>query len=420
MVDSSPTPPLDPELERQVEADLAALSRGAAEIIARDDLKAKLVKSRQTGVPLRIKLGLDPTAPHIHLGFAVVLRKLRQFQDLGHQVVMLIGDYTARVGDPTGVSETRKVLTPEQIEENARTYREQFSLILDPARTEVAFNSTWLGPLTFAETLGLLAKYTVARILERDDFARRYKEQRPIHMHEMLYPLMQGYDSVALRADVELGGTDQKFNILVGRDLQREYGQEPQVVFTMPILVGLDGKDKMSKSKGNYVGITEAPAEMFGKLLSMPDHCIKDYLVLCTLVPLDEVEALERGRLDGSVHPMEMKKRMAREIVAIYHGGEAAVAAQQAWESQFSKGEVPTDMPEHVLADDELDGGEVVVVKVLVGAKLSASNRDARRVMEQGGVSVDGAKVSDPRTRLPLADGAVLKVGRHYVRLRRS
>jgi tyrosyl-tRNA synthetase len=407
------------DLEREVEQDLELLSRGAAEIISREDLRAKLLKSRQSGQPLRIKLGLDPTAPHIHLGFAVVLRKLRQFQDLGHHVVMLIGDFTARVGDPSGVSETRKVLTPEEIDENARTYREQFTQILDPQKTEVAFNSTWLGALGFAEILGLTAKYTVARILERDDFEKRYREQRPIHMHEMLYPLMQGYDSVALRSDVELGGTDQKFNILVGRDLQREYGQEPQVVFTMPILVGLDGKDKMSKSKGNYVGITMPPEEMFGKLMSMPDHCMRDYYVLCTSVPLAEIDALMKGVEDGSIHPMEAKKRLGREIVAIYHGAEAAAPAQEKFEAQFSRGEIPQDMPDVRITTTQVDAsGAVSVIQVLIECKMADSNRDARRLIEQGAVTLDGEKVTDPRAAVVIKEGAVLKVGaRKYARL---
>jgi len=400
------------DLEREVERELELLNRGAAEIISREDLKAKLLESKQTGKPLRIKLGLDPTAPHIHLGFAVVLRKLRQFQDLGHHVVMLIGDFTARVGDPTGVNETRRVLTPEEIESNARTYRDQFSLILDASRTEIAFNSSWLEPLTFADIIGLTAKYTVARILERDDFEKRFESHRPIHMHEMLYPLMQGYDSVALQSDVELGGTDQKFNILVGRDLQREYGQEPQVVLTMPILVGLDGVEKMSKSKGNYVGITEPPQEMFGKLMSMRDESMRDYFVLCTSVPLPEIDKILAG------HPNEAKKRLAREIIAIYHDADAAKAAQESFETQFSKGGVPEDVPVKTVPKAELDEeGTISLPRLLIATGLAPSNRDARRLIEQGAVALDDAKHTDPRARVSVVAGMVMRVGRHLARL---
>ena len=348
-----------------------------------------------------------------------MLRKLREFQDLGHEVVMLIGDFTARVGDPSGVSETRKVLTPEQIEANAATYREQFTKILDPERTTIAFNSAWLGPLTFADILGLASKYTVARILERDDFEKRYRDGRPIHMHELLYPLMQGYDSVALKSDVELGGTDQKFNILVGRDLQREYGQEPQVVFLMPILVGLDGKDKMSKSKGNYVGITMPPDEMFGKLMSMPDECMRDYYVLCTYVPMAEIEEMFRDLAEQRRHPMELKKRLGREIVTLYHGAEAGQKAEAEFERVHSKGEVPTEMPELALAAADLEEGAMSITALVSRAGFAPSNREARRLVEQGGVSVDGQKVADPRARVRLAEGAVLKVGsRNFARIR--
>ncbi|MBM3462183.1 MAG: tyrosine--tRNA ligase [Armatimonadetes bacterium] len=404
------------DLEKEVDHELELLSRGAAEIISREDLRAKLLKSKKTGKPLKIKLGLDPTAPHIHLGFAVVLRKLRQFQDLGHHVVMLIGDFTARVGDPSGVSESRKMLTPEEIEANARTYREQFSLILDPEKTIVDFNSRWLGAMSFADVIGLASKYTVARIMERDDFEKRFREHRPIHMHEMLYPLMQGYDSVALESDVELGGTDQKFNILVGRELQREYGQEPQVVFTNPILVGLDGVQKMSKSKNNYVGITEPPETMFGKLMRMPDEVMKDYYVLCTSVPLPEIEEM----FSGGGHPMELKKRLAREIITIYHDANAAVAGQRSFES-VTQGGLPADIKDVFLSRaEDLDAeGKMPVQKIVVKAGLAPSNRDAARLIEQGAVSLDGEKPTDPRARVAVADGAILRVGtRNFVRLR--
>ncbi len=412
--DAADPQPVDPRVEAELERALDVLSRGAAEIISRDDLKAKLRKSRLTGKPLRIKLGLDPTAPHIHLGFAVVLRKLRAFQDLGHQVVMLIGDFTARVGDPSGRNETRPVLTQEEIEANAATYRAQFSAILDPARTEVAFNSKWLGEMSFADVLGLTSKYTVARILERDDFANRYRDGRPIHMHETLYPLMQGYDSVALRADVELGGTDQKFNNLVGRELQREYGQEPQVVFLMPILVGLDGKEKMSKSKGNYVGITESPEVMFTKLMQLPDACMREYYVLCTHVPLPEVDALFGELAAGRAHPMELKKRLAEEIITIYHGVEHAAPARAEWERVVARGEAPSQVREVVV---EAEIGVQQLVKLL---GLAASSRDARRLVEQGAVEIDDVRYDDPRQVIAVRDGMMLRVGRNYVRLRQN
>jgi len=383
---------------------LERLKRGSAEIISEADLLQKLQLKR----PLRIKLGLDPTAPHIHLGFAVVLRKLRLFQDLGHQVVLLIGDFTARVGDPTGRSETRKVLTTEQILENAKTYREQFSRILDPEKTEVRFNSEWLEPLTFADLLSLTSKYTVAQLLERDDFTKRYKGGIPIGLHELLYPLMQGYDSVALKSDVEMGGTDQKFNNLVGRVLQREYGQPSQVVFLMPILEGLDGVQKMSKSLGNYVGITEPPQEMFGKLMSLPDEMMGRYFELCTEVDLDEV----RRRL-AQDHPRTNKMWLAQEITKIYHGVEAARGAQDEFERVFSRREVPSDMPCHVLEAPE---GKIFLVQMLVSCELASSNKEARRLIEQGGVQWNGVKLTQPGD-VDIREGGVLKVGRRYCRV---
>ncbi|MEW6282284.1 MAG: tyrosine--tRNA ligase [Candidatus Eremiobacterota bacterium] len=382
---------------------LDALRRGCAEIISEADLLERLQANR----PLRVKLGLDPTAPHIHLGFAVVLRKLRQFQDFGHQVILLIGDFTARVGDPTGRSETRKVLTPEEIEANARTYREQFSLILDPDKTEVRFNSEWLMPMKFADVVELASKYTVARIMERDDFNNRFREGVPISLHELLYPLMQGYDSVALQSDVEMGGTDQKFNNLVGRNLQREVGQPPQVVFLMPILEGLDGVQKMSKSLGNYVGITEAPGEMFGKLMSLPDALMERYFELCTCVDMAEVK-----RRLARDHPRDNKRWLGREVVTLYHDAEKARHADEEFLRVFSQREVPEDMEELRVESP------IGVVALLTRAGLAGSNREARSKVEQGAVSLDGEKITDPRTSLDVHDGAVLKVSRHFRRLR--
>lgn len=387
------------------EEQLEKLKRGAAEIISEEDLLKRL----KEGKPLRIKLGLDPTAPHIHLGFAVVLRKLRQFQDFGHQVVLLIGDFTARVGDPTGRSETRKVLTPQEIEANAATYREQFNLILDPDKTEVRFNSEWLMKMNFADVIGLASLTTVARTLERDDFEKRYKEGVAIGLHEFLYPLMQGYDSVALEADVEMGGTDQKFNNLMGRTLQKDYGQTPQVVFLMPILEGTDGVQKMSKSLGNYIGITESPTEMFGKVMSIPDEIMRRYFELCTDVDLDEVD--RRLRSD---HPRDSKRWLGREIVAIYHGEEAAKAADEEFIRVFSKGGLPDEVEPVAVSREELEDGAIYIVKLITMANLASSNKDARRKVEQGAVSLDGEKITSAGN-IPVKGGEILKVGRRHV-----
>lgn len=388
---------------------LERLQRGAAEIISSDDLLQRLEQSQREKRPLRIKLGLDPTAPHIHLGFAVVLRKLRQFQELGHQVVLLIGDFTARVGDPTGRSETRKVLTTEEIESNARTYREQFSKILDPEKTEVRFNSEWLMPLSFADLLGLTSKYTVAQLLERDDFTKRYKGGIPIGVHELLYPLMQGYDSVALRSDVEMGGTDQKFNNLVGRVLQREYQQPPQIVFLMPILEGTDGVQKMSKSLGNYVGISEPPEEMFGKLMSIPDGLMRRYFELCT-----EVDLVEVDRRLAQDHPRSNKMWLGREIVSIYHGSEAAQRAQEEFERVFSQKLNPTDMEVYRVSPELAPEGKLAVARLLGPVGAASSNREARRLLEQGAVQWDGVKQTPTAE---IGGPGVLKVGRRFWRI---
>ena len=390
---------------------LSLLKRASAEIISEKDLLERIALSQKEKRPMRIKLGLDPTAPHIHLGFAVVLRKLRQFQDLGHQVVLLIGDFTARVGDPTGRSETRKVLTTEEIESNARTYRDQLSLILDPEKTEVRFNSEWLLPMSFADLLGLTSKYTVAQLLERDDFTKRYKGGIPIGVHELLYPLMQGYDSVALRSDVEMGGTDQKFNNLVGRVLQREYDQPPQIVFLMPILEGLDGVQKMSKSLGNYVGIAEPPNEMFGKLMSIPDSLMRRYFELCTEVDLAEVD-----RRLAQDHPRDNKFWLGREILSIYHGVSAAREAQDEFVRVFSNKENPSDIPTFSLERQHAPEGQIGLAKLLILSSMAPSNKEARRLIEQGGVQWNGVKQVDPG-QLNIADGGILKVGRRFCRV---
>lgn len=396
---------------RPVEEQFELLKRATHEIISEEDLKARLKDSKENNRPMRIKLGLDPTAPHIHLGFAVVLRKLRQFQDLGHQVILLIGDFTARVGDPSGRNQTRKVLTPEEINENARTYREQFSLILDVDKTEVRFNSEWLGKMDFADVIGLTSRYTVARIMERDDFENRFNNGIPIGLHEFLYPVMQGYDSVALEADVEMGGSDQKFNCLVGRTLQQQYGQDSQIVFLMPILEGLDGTEKMSKSLGNYVGITEPANEMFGKIMSIPDTSMRRYFELCTTVPMSDVD--QRLKND---HPKAVKKWLGREIVAIYHSREAAQAADEEFERVFKHKEEPTDMDEHAIPRSETSDGKYFIVKLLNHIGMASSNKEARRFVDQGSVRVDGEKITE-LVDLDITQPVVIKVGRRYARV---
>ncbi|MER3460911.1 MAG: tyrosine--tRNA ligase [candidate division GAL15 bacterium] len=396
-----------PEPRRQLEL----LRRGAAEIITEQELLVKL----QQGRPLRVKLGLDPTAPDIHIGFAVVLRKLRQFQDLGHEAILVIGDFTALIGDPTGRKQTRPMLTREEVERNAATYRAQYGRILDPDRTRVVFNSQWLAALNFSDVVRLCSKTTVARILERDDFAARWRQGNPIGLHELLYPLCQAYDSVALEADVELGGTDQKFNNLMGRDLQREFGQEPQVVLLTPLLPGLDGVEKMSKSLGNYIGINDSPAEMYGKVMSIPDPLMATYFELCTDVPLEEVREIL-----GAWHPRDAKRRLAREIVAVWHGAQAAQEAEEEFDRVFAREEAPSEVPEVVVPPEQVepDGG-VGIVRLLRLAGLVPSNSEARRLIAQGGVSVDGRRISDPEERVRVHTGLLLRVGkRRFARVR--
>ncbi|MDR7523453.1 MAG: tyrosine--tRNA ligase [Armatimonadota bacterium] len=402
-------PFLDPD------AQLERLRRGAVEIISEDDLLAKLRERR----PLRVKLGVDPSAPDLHLGHAVVLRKLRQFQDLGHEAILVIGDFTAMIGDPTGKKQARPMLTPEDIEANAATYRAQYSLILDPAKTRVVFNSQWLAPMAFADVIRLAARVTVARILERDDFATRLRGGIPIHLHELLYPLCQAYDSVAIEADVELGGTDQKFNNLMGRELQREMGQPPQVVVLTPLLPGTDGVEKMSKSLDNFIGITEPPDQMFGKVMSIPDALMPVYFEYATEVPMDEVEALGRGLQDGTVHPRDAKRRLARAIVELWHGARAAAAAEAAFDRVFVERDLPSEMPEAAVASDDAPGGRMKLTKLLVTTGLAESHREARRLVSQGGVTVDGTRLHDVDATVAVRDGLVIRVGgRRFVRVR--
>lgn len=397
-----------------IDAQIALLERGVADIVPRAELRAKLENSARAGRPLQIKLGLDPTAPDIHLGFAVVLRKLRQFQDLGHQVVIIIGDYTALIGDPSGRSSTRPMLSREAIDENARTYVEQLTRILDRDKTSVRFNSEWLGRLDFAELVQLSSRFTLAQIMQREDFSLRYSSGLPISLHELLYPLAQAYDSVAIRADVEMGGLDQTFNILAGRDLQRELGQEPQVALFMPLLVGLDGTKKMSKSLGNYVGVSEAAGEQFGKIMSLSDELMPTYFELCTDVRMDEVKTLTNT---AQTHPRAAKKRLAREIVTIYHGAEAAQSADDDFERVHGKSHsadaVPDDTPDVPVPPELAEpDGRVRLTALLPALGLAASGADARRLISQGGVSVDGEKISDVGASLLTQTGQVIRVGK--------
>ncbi len=394
------------ELTDELRHALAVTRRGCAELLVEADWIAKLARSAASGKPLRIKLGLDPTAPDIHLGHTVVLNKLRQLQDLGHTVIFLIGDFTSRIGDPSGRNTTRPPLTVEQIQANAQTYYAQASLVLDPQRTEIRYNSEWSEGLGADGMIRLAAKYTVARLLEREDFTQRYKAGIAIAMHELLYPLMQGYDSVALHADLELGGTDQKFNLLVGRDLQKEYGQEPQCILTMPLLEGLDGVDKMSKSKGNYIGIHEAPASMYAKLLSVSDTLMWRYYELLSFRPLDEVQRL-KDEVAAGRNPKDAKVMLAREIVTRFHDAAAADAAQADFELR-ARGGVPDDIPELNLT---LPDGGLALGAALKQAGLVPSTAEAMRMIDQRGVRVDGVVVQDRALKLG-AGSCVLQVGK--------
>lgn len=407
-------------VEEEVQRQMEILKTGAAEIIPEDELKEKIRKSLINNKPLTVKLGLDPTAPDIHLGHTVPLQKMRQFQDLGHQAVIIIGDFTGRIGDPSGKSETRKPLTEEELHRNAETYQEQIFKILDPEKTKVVFNASWLRKMTFEDVIKLASRCTVARMLERDDFAKRYAEERPISIHEFFYPLMQGYDSVAIHSDVELGGTDQKFNLLMGRTLQKDFGQEPQVALTTPILEGLDGVHKMSKSLGNYIGVYESAREMFGKTMSIPDELMIRYYELVTKVEVAEIRKLEKGLADGTVHPRDLKMRLGWEIVSIYRGEEEANQAKEEFIKMFQKKEAPEEMPELSLA--ELGGGSdnsIEILTLLVNSSLAPSRGEARRLVEQGGVKINDEKVIDPQAMVILTIGDIIKAGkRKFIRIK--
>jgi len=385
-----------------VDEQMDLLEKGAAEIIRASDLRERLEESRKTGRPLRIKAGFDPTAPDLHLGHTVLMRKLRHFQQLGHTVIFLVGDFTSLIGDPTGRNVTRKPLTREQIDENAETYKEQVFKILDESLTEVRYNSEWLGKLGYEETIRLTAHFTVSQMLERDEFHKRFQAEQPISLHELLYPVMQGYDSVCLECDVELGGTDQKFNLLCGRELQRQYGQKPQIVLMTPILEGLDGVQKMSKSLNNAIGINESPAEMYGKLMSISDELMWRYWVLLTDLRLSEVEALQSEVAAGKLHPMELKKRLARTITADFHGEEAAQSADENWARMFQQKGESEDLEEVMIAFADISNpqGEVLVTKLLVKTGLAASGSEASRKVSEGAVRIDGDVVDGVRIHL--------------------
>lgn len=393
-----------PPLSEAVQEALAITKRGIDELLIESEFAQKLARSEKTGKPLRIKLGLDPTAPDLHLGHTVVLNKMRQLQNLGHTVIFLIGDFTSMIGDPSGRNITRPPLTREQIEENAKTYFAQASLVLDPARTEIRYNSEWSDPLGARGMIQLSAKYTVARILEREDFTKRFKAGTPISVHELLYPLMQGYDSVALQSDLELGGTDQKFNLLVGRELQKDYGQEPQCILTMPLLEGLDGVEKMSKSKGNYVGITEPPNTMFGKLMSISDTMMWRYYELLSFRSMEEIAQFRR-EVEGGRNPRDIKVLLGQEIVARFHSKSAAEEALADFNNR-AKGGIPDDIPALTVS-----GAPIGIGQLLKQTNLCASTSEALRMVEQGGVRIDGATVSDKGLRVE-AGTFVLQVGK--------
>lgn len=395
---------------------LAIIKQNVADLLPEDELLKKLERSYATGKPLTIKLGLDPTRPDIHIGHAVVLGKLRQFQDLGHRIVLIIGDFTAMIGDPTGKSKTRPALTLEETRINGATYVDQASVVLDKEKTEVVYNSQWLDALSFKEVIALTAKYTVAQILERDDFTKRYRSGEPISMHEFMYPLSQAYDSVAIKSDIELGGTDQKFNLLVGREIMRAYGLEPQCILTMPILEGTDGVEKMSKSLDNYIGVTESPRDMFGKTMSVPDALIPRYLQYACNAPAADVKDVIKGLDDGSLHPRQAKVDLAKRVVARFHGQPQADAAFAEFERIFVKKDVPDNINDFIVDADSIN-----IIDVLMQAKLVASKSDARRLIEQGGLQIDGVKVTNIAHMIDLADPHVVKAGKlKFVRVLRA
>lgn len=408
------------DLKKEVEHQLKIISRGTDEIIPLEDMRSKLKKSLTSGKPLKIKFGVDPTSPDLHLGHAVLLRKMRHFQDLGHEVTLLIGDFTAMIGDPSGRSTTRPPLSREEVLKNAETYTEQAFKMLDESKTVLRYNSEWLAPLSLEDILRLTSKFTVARLLERDDFAKRYQNQRSISLHEFLYPVMVAYDSVALECSVEMGGTDQKFNLLAGRELMKEMGLEPQVCLTMPILVGTDGVQKMSKSYGNYIGLTDPPEEMFGKVMSISDELMETYFRLCTDVPEVEIALIKKELKQAKVNPAEVKRRLAREIVQIYHGKIMAERAQSHFDCVFKEKKLPQEIPEFEIPQKLINpDGTIWIVKLVAGLNLASSNSEARRLIEQGGVKLNGEIVSSVELEIKPNSGDIIQVGkRHFAKIK--
>nr|WP_237690638.1 tyrosine--tRNA ligase [Paenibacillus caui] len=396
----------------EVERQLGILNRGIVETVPEEELKHKIMKSVATNEPLKIKLGLDPSAPDIHVGHTVVMQKLRQFQQLGHQVQLVIGDFTGMIGDPTGKSETRKQLTREDVLRNAETYKEQIFKILDSEKTQVFFNSEWLAPMNFADVVKLAAKVTVARMLERDDFTKRYQSGQPISIHEFFYPLMQGMDSVALKSDVELGGTDQKFNLLMGRTLQKEDKLEPQVIMMTPLLEGLDGVKKMSKSLGNYIGIDEEPNEIYGKAMSVPDELMIKYYELVTDLSNEELKAIEEGLKAGTLHPRDAKMKLAHTLVRMYHSEADADSAEEHFVTVFQQRALPDDIEEARIAASEFDEGEIRLIKLITLVGFASSNAEAKRSIQQGAVKINEEKLTDIGAAVAVQTGDILQVGK--------
>ncbi|MCM3784262.1 tyrosine--tRNA ligase [Neobacillus mesonae] len=398
--------------QEEVNRQLDVIARGVSEIVPEEDLKQKIMKSVVSGVPLQVKLGMDPSAPDLHIGHTVVMHKLRQFQDLGHHVQLIIGDFTGRIGDPTGKSETRKQLSEEDVQRNAETYKKQLFKILDPDKTKVFYNSDWLAPMNFSQVVNLAAKVTVARMMERDDFTKRFQSGQPISIHEFFYPLMQGTDSVVLKSDIELGGTDQKFNLLMGRTLQKENGDEAQATIMLPLLEGLDGVQKMSKSLGNYIGIDEDANEIYGKSMSVPDELMLKYYTLATDLSLEDLKGLEQGLEDGSVHPRDAKMKLAYTFVRMYHGVEAAEAAQQHFVTVFQQRALPDDISEATISAEALENGSIRLISLLTLLGFAASNGEAKRSIQQGAVKINEEKWSDPNSEYTPKDGDIVQVGK--------
>ncbi len=406
---------LSQEQQNEVNRQYEVIGRGVVEIIPEDHLKQKIIDSVVGRKPLKIKFGMDPSSPDIHIGHSVPLHKLRQFQELGHHIQLLIGDFTGMIGDPTGKSETRKKLTKEDVQKNAETYQKQIYKILDPKQTEVVYNADWLAPLKFADIIELTAKLTVARMLERDDFSKRYASGQPISIYEFLYPLMQGYDSVILESDIELGGTDQKFNLLMGRTLQKEYNVPAQAIITMPLLEGLDGIQKMSKSLGNYIGINEDPNDIYGKAMSIPDELMLKYYQLATDITDKEFNALKRGLTDGSLHPRDAKMRLGYTFVRMFNGEEAANAAQLHFQTVFQQGALPEEIPNVLLSAAEITDGSIRLVKLLSLIGLQSSNAEAKRSIIAGAVKVNEEKMDDPNVEITVSEGDIIQVGKRKI-----